>query len=460
MPPSSSFHSNLSRYLNRRVCIDLTNRSTIWGKLVSVNDGFLRLVDTIVQSDSDNRSWFEDVQYSSDDGGGMRNCETVVRTDYLQLVSCVDDAGPLPEPEPPAPKKKAEKVKAKAKSEEFPTQHDRLELQFGHGLLQLVSGDQGQALTKRFQQIRRELALQAGVVLPVVRIRDNLQLEQYEYRFYVNGQVVAGGELRGDKRLVLAGDADIESVPGENAVDPVYGIEAKWVEPEHAGRAEVLGATVCDACTVLITHFNHVIRGQLHEVITRGDVLQLLTDCPQGCNRDRAVPGKVSLELFFRVVQRLLEERVSISQLPKVVQSAAFHRTIASDFELYVQKIRIDLARAICDPLAVDGRIEAIPFDDDAVSELHNIRGKIWTQQNKELLQNFAESIGFNFENRVVLVHDPKHRREVFEILAALEQEIHVLSVDEVPELYTVQLAVRFATPLPPASQSKSKPSR
>src|SRR5699024_7429988 len=151
---------------------------------------------------------------------------------------------------------------------------DPIEFEFGYALIPLVDADQGGDLLDRVVMIRRQLAIELGIVFPFVRIRDNIQLEPNEYRLKIKGNAVASGELLLDHYLAMTPDMDDDDIEGIDTKEPAFGLPAKWISEENKDEAELSGYTVVDPPSVVSTHITEVIKQHAHSLLGRQETKQ------------------------------------------------------------------------------------------------------------------------------------------------------------------------------------------
>lgn len=228
-------------------------------------------------------------------------------------------------------------------------QVDPLELEIGYGLIPLVDKEQGGDLLDRIANLRRQIALSLGFIVPPIRIRDNITLDQGEYVIKVQGTPVAKGSLVIDRYLAMNPVQEGVDIEGIETTEPAFGLRAFWIEPEMRMKAEAMGFTVVDPTTVLTTHLSEVIKRHAPELLTREAVKELVDQLRE--NRPAAVEGivpeRVSLELLTTVLRGLLEERVSIRNLPLIIEALAQHRAESDDPDFLIEKVRQALRRQI-----------------------------------------------------------------------------------------------------------------
>ncbi len=243
---------------------------------------------------------------------------------------------------------------------------DALELAIGFGLVPLVDGGSGGSLLRRVSMIRRQLAGDLGIVIPPVRIHDQLGMESHEYVFNVRGSEVARGRIMPGHLLAMdPGDASgkLQGIPTR---EPAFGLEAVWVQESARAEAEALGYTVVDAESVIATHLTETIRAHAAEVLTRQDVRALLDKLKEtnAAVVEEVVPEALSLGEIQRVLQALLAEGVPIRDLGTIVEAIGDKARTTRDTSLLSEYARQALGRAITAPhLDEQLRLQAITLD-------------------------------------------------------------------------------------------------
>jgi flagellar biosynthesis protein FlhA len=244
---------------------------------------------------------------------------------------------------------------------------DALELAIGFGLVPLVDGAGGSgALLRRVSMIRRQIASDLGIVIPPVRIHDELGMESHEYVLKVRGSEVARGRIMPGHLLAMdPGDAS-GTLQGIHTREPAFGLDAVWIHESVRGEAESLGYTVVDVESVIITHLTEVIRSHAAELLTRQDVRALLDNLKQtnAAVVEEVVPDALSLGEIQRVLQSLLSEGVAIRDLGTIVEAIGDKARTTRDTGLLSEYARQALGRAITAPhLDEQLRLQAITLD-------------------------------------------------------------------------------------------------
>jgi flagellar biosynthesis protein FlhA len=226
---------------------------------------------------------------------------------------------------------------------------DVLELEVGYGLIPLVDDDQGGELLERIRSIRRQFALESGFIVPPMHVRDNLQLRPGEYAVIIKGNEVARAEMMVGHQLAMnPGDAK-KTMPGIPTFEPAFGLPATWIPEERKDEAQHAGWTVVDLATVIATHLTEVIRLFAADLVSRQDV-QKLVDAVSATNEkvvEELIPELLTIGQVQKVLQNLLRERVSIRDLPSILEVLADHAHLTKDVDLLTEFVRQRLARTI-----------------------------------------------------------------------------------------------------------------
>ena len=250
---------------------------------------------------------------------------------------------------------------------------DPVELAIGFGLVPLVDQAAGGTLLGRVGTIRRQIASELGMVIPPVRIRDDVQLDSHEYVMRVRGTEVArGGVMAGHHLAMDPGDA-MGQLPGIATTEPAFGLPAVWVPEDKRAEAEALGWTVVDPESVLITHLTETIRTNAAELLTRQETRTLLDRLKEvnGAVVDEVVPDVLTLGEIQRVLQSLLRENVSIRDLGAVIEAVGDKARLTRDPAMLAEYARQALGRTIVAPyLDADNTLHAIALDPSFEQEL------------------------------------------------------------------------------------------
>ena len=244
---------------------------------------------------------------------------------------------------------------------------DAMELEVGYGLVRLVDVGQGGDLLDRISAIRRQLAHEMGLVMPPVRIRDNMQLDPNTYHVKIRGNEVARGQVYPGQYLAMDSGLSSEPLDGMRTREPAFGLPATWIEASQRQRAESLNYTVVDASSVLATHITEIVRSHGHELLTREETSNLITQLKEkapklveevlGGDSPMVKPGQLQ-----KVLQDLLRERVPVRDLETIVETLGDWAPRTSDLEVLTEYVRDALRRTICNQYVTQ---EEVPEEDD-----------------------------------------------------------------------------------------------
>lgn len=234
---------------------------------------------------------------------------------------------------------------------------DPLSLELGYGLIPLVDKDQGAELLDRITRIRRESALELGLVVPRIRIIDNMRLEPSEYCFKIRGVEIARGILKVGQYLAINPGQVKEEIAGEKTTDPAFGLPALWITDDTREKAERAGYTVVDSPSIIATHLTEVIKRHASEVLGRQEVQSILdtlrNDYPAVVEE---VIKALSLGEIQKVFQGLLYEQVSIRNVVVILETLADYAGVSKDVNFLVEKVRQAMGRQICYQYADDSK--------------------------------------------------------------------------------------------------------
>jgi flagellar biosynthesis protein FlhA len=255
------------------------------------------------------------------------------------------------EPEIPEPEEEIETESSEMKSPENVVQllsMDPIEFEFGYALIPLADTNQGGDLLDRIVMIRRQLAIELGVVIPVVRIRDNIQLNPNEYRLKIKGNEVASGELMLDHYLAMAPQMDDE-IEGIDTTEPAFGMPAKWITEDMKDEAELSGYTVVDPASVVSTHITEVIKQHAHVLLGREETKQLIDHLKESYPTivEEVTPDPLAVGDIQKVLAKLLKEKVSIRNLPVIFETLADYSKLTNDTDLLTEYVRQSLSPQI-----------------------------------------------------------------------------------------------------------------
>lgn len=224
-----------------------------------------------------------------------------------------------------------------------------MEIELGYSLLSLVDPDQGGSLLARIQVIRRQVASELGMILPSVRVRDEMNLEGNFYVIKMKGIEIASGTLHADSYLAMDAGGVTEEISGEKTVEPAFGFPALWIAPHQKEKAEQVGYTVVDSLSVLATHLTEIIHLHAHELLNRQALSELIEQAKKHAEAvvEELIPNLLSLGQVLRVLQNLLKERIPIRDLVTILETLADHSAHTKEVDILTEYVRQKLSRTI-----------------------------------------------------------------------------------------------------------------
>lgn len=328
---------------------------------------------------------------------------------------------------------------------------DPIEFEFGYGLIPLVDAAQGGDLLDRVVMIRRQLALELGVVIPVVRIRDNIQLQPNEYRIKIKGNEMARGELLLDHYLAMS-PGDDDSIEGIDTVEPSFGLPAKWITESVKEEAEILGYTVVDPPSVVSTHMTEIIRNNAHELLGRQETKQLIDHIRETYPIlvDELTPTPLTVGEIQKILSNLLREHVSIRNLPIIFETLADYSKMTSDADVLTEYARQSLAKQITTQyagnnnvlkvLTVSGKVEKLIADSIQQTE-HGNYLSIDPNDSQAILESMAKEIerASMMEQSPIILCSPAVRMYVRQMTERYFPQVPILSYNELESSIEVQ---------------------
>jgi flagellar biosynthesis protein FlhA len=255
---------------------------------------------------------------------------------------------------------------------------DVLEVEVGYGLLNLIDPAHGGDLLDRIKSIRRQVALELGIIVPPVRIRDNLQLEPNQYSILIKGVEVSKYELLSGYLLAMSSgeEPSTEMIKGMPAQEPAFGLDALWIEESERDRAQLLNYTVVDHSTIIATHLTEIIKRHASELLGRQEAQHLLDGVAEKSPKlvEELTPALLTLGAIQKVLQNLLLERVSIRDLNSILESLADHAVVTKDATILTEYVRSALARSISKQYEdVDGNVPVATLDHALEQKLQGV---------------------------------------------------------------------------------------
>ena len=317
------------------------------------------------------------------------------------------------EEDAPKPEKKDDQQQQAQKDEEVPEemyQHlsiEPIELELGYSLITLIDPERGGDLLKRIVQLRRSFAGELGLVVPPIRIRDNISLKANAYSIKIFDQVIGKGEVFIGKYMALGGDGndDVADIDGIKTREPAFGLPALWISENDREKAELFGYTVIDCSSVIATHISELIKAYSHDILTRQDVQNLIDNLkatyPVVVNE--LIPGILKVGDVQKVLQNLLREGISIKNLRLILETLGDYAPSSKDIAYLTNQVRIALARAICEEYKTDEnvipvitlspRVESVIFNALSDAQQGDTFGALSPETLRKLYTNLTRAV-------------------------------------------------------------------
>ncbi|MGP4068028.1 flagellar biosynthesis protein FlhA [Halobacillus sp. B29] len=325
---------------------------------------------------------------------------------------------------------------------------DPIEFEFGYALIPIADSNQGGDLLDRIVMIRRQLAIELGIVIPVVRIRDNIQLHPNEYRLKIKGNEAARGELLLDHYLAMSPGDEDEELEGIETQEPAFGLPAKWVTEDLKDEAELSGYTVVDPPSVVSTHITEVIKQHAHSLLGRQETQQLIDHLKESYPIlvAEVTPEPLSVGDVQKVLAKLLRENVSVNNLPVIFETLADFGRMTTDTDLLAEYARQSLA----------AQLTRQYMKEDQTVKVITVSGKV----EKIIADNIQQTEHGNY-----LALDPESQQSIISAVAAqveqisLQEETAVLLCSPAVRMYIKQLLERFLPQVVVLSYNELEPS-
>ena len=340
--------------------------------------------------------------------------------------------------------KEAEKTKKEPEKIENLLGVDPLELEVGYGLVNLVDGEKGGDLLERITGIRKQFAMEMGIVVPPLRIRDNLELKPGDYQVLLKGVSIAQGSLMVGHLLAMDPGNVSETVKGIPTKEPAFGLDALWISANDKDQASYAGYTVVDLSTVIATHLTEIIRQNCAELLGRQELQTLLDGLKQTAPKvvEDLIPGMLPMGTVLKVLKNLLNEGVSIRDLRTILEGMAEMAPRQKDANLLTEHVRSALARTITKKLVgFDGQLTLLTLDKGVEETIAS--GIIQTDQGPQLsldpefVRQFVSELNdqaaqmLQETNTAVVLCSPLIRMHVKQLIDRFIPNVTVLSHNE-----------------------------
>ncbi|MBP2021790.1 flagellar biosynthesis protein FlhA [Clostridium punense] len=321
-----------------------------------------------------------------------------------------------------------------------------LEIEIGYGLIPLADESSGGDLLQRISSVRRQCAIEMGIVVQPIRIRDNLQLKTNEYIIKIRGTVIARSELMPNMLLCMNPSNEEFSMAGIRTVEPTFGIEALWINKDQREDAEIKGLTVVDPTTVMVTHLTETIKSHCHELLGRQETKLIIDSVKEKYNTvvEELIPDLMTIGEIQKVLQNLLREKVSIKDMVTILECLADNSRNTKDIEILTEYVRFSLGRNICNELIDEDNILTVLTLSPEIENIigNNIQKSMqgsFPAVNPEVTTELLNSIrdGLNrtyFPNNIpVILVSPRIRPAFRKLIEMVFPNVAILSLNEIP---------------------------
>ncbi|PPK49515.1 flagellar biosynthesis protein FlhA [Clostridium algidicarnis DSM 15099] len=321
-----------------------------------------------------------------------------------------------------------------------------IEVEMGYGLIPLADESTGGDLLQRISSVRRQCAIEMGIVVQPIRIRDNLQLKTNEYVFKIRGTIIQSGELMPNMILCMDPSNENLDIAGIKTVEPTFGLPANWINKDQREDAEIKGYTVVDPTTVMVTHLTETIKAHAHELLGRQEVKMIIDSVKEKYNTvvEELIPDLMTIGEVQKVLQNLLREKVPIKDMVTILESLADNSKNTKDIELLTEYVRFSLGRTICNAFIDENRTITVATLDPSIEDIvsNNIQktmsgsfpavdpdttGRILTA-----IRNVLDTVYF-YDNQPVILVSPKIRPAFRKLIEMVYSNIAIISLNEIP---------------------------
>ena len=364
-------------------------------------------------------------------------------------------SGAASDPSKPGQSKETDKI-------ESLLQLDTLQIELGYGLVNLADARKGGDLLERVTGVRRNFASEMGVLVPPIRLRDNLQMEANQYRFVLKGNVIAQGELLPGHWLAMNATNSRAVLRGIPTTEPVFKLPATWITDMERKNAEIAGYTIVDAASVLVTHLSETVKRSCHEILSRQDVQNLLDNLKQthATVVTELIPGLLTVGHVQRVLQNLLAEGISIRNLAAILEKVADYATVTKNPDELSEFARRALGPQITRSFQSDtGALKAITLDPRLEQQIaQGVRQtptEISLMMDPRLAKHVIDWLSQKIQGLVAAGHPPvvicapQIRLAFKRFFESTFGELAVLSYSEVPPRVEIQSAGIIPSPDP-----------
>jgi flagellar biosynthesis protein FlhA len=323
---------------------------------------------------------------------------------------------------------------------------ESMEVEIGYGLIPLADEASGGDLLQRIASVRRQCAIEMGIVVQPIRIRDNLQLKTNEYIIKIRGTMVVSSELMPSMLLCMDPSGENSDMPGIKTIEPTFGLPAVWINKDQREEAEIKGLTVVDPTTVMVTHLTETIKSHSYELLGRQEVKLIVDNAREKYSAvvEELIPDLLSVGELQKVLQNLLREKVPIKDIVTILESLADNSKNTRDLEVLTEYVRFALARTICNQIVDENRTITVVTLDPEIEDIianntqKSVQGSFPTVDPDTTtsiltgIKNVVESVYF-YNNQPLILVSPNIRPVFRKLIEMVFPHIMVISLNEVP---------------------------
>lgn len=331
-------------------------------------------------------------------------------------------------------------------------QVEPMEIEIGYGLIPLADEVSGGDLLQRIASVRRQCAIEMGIIVQPIRIRDNLQLDTNEYVVKIRGTVVCKGHIMPSMLLCMDPSSDNVDLPGIKTIEPTFGLPAVWINKDKKEDAEIKGFTVVDPTTVMVTHLTETIKSHAYELLGRQETKIIIDSVKEKYSTvvDELIPDLMTIGEIQKVLQNLLREKVSIRDMVTIMETLADYSINTKDIELLTEYVRMALGRSICNDLLDENSTIIVATLESKVEDLigesiqKSVQGSFpavdpqITQRIFNSMKDIMNNIYFN-DNQPVFLVSPRIRPAFKRFTELVFPSITVLSLNEIPNYVEIK---------------------
>ena len=323
---------------------------------------------------------------------------------------------------------------------------EAMEVEIGYGLIPLADESSGGDLLQRIASVRRQCAIEMGIVVQPIRIRDNLQLKTNEYIIKIRGTKVVSSELMPSMLLCMDPTGENSDLPGIKTIEPTFGLPAVWINKDQREDAEIKGLTVVDPTTVMVTHLTETIKNHSYELLGRQEVKLIVDNAKEKYSAvvEELIPDLLTIGELQKVLQNLLREKVPIKDIVTVMESLADNARNTRDLEVLTEYVRFSLSRTICNTVVDENRTINVVTLDPVIEDIvaNNIQKSVQgsfptvdpdtTTKILGAIKDTVESVYF-YNNQPIILVSPNIRPVFRKLIEMVFPQIMIISLNEVP---------------------------